>query len=413
MNKIAVLGFGVVGSGVVELIYQNKESIVKKAGKDFDVKWILDLRDFENSPYKDKFTKNFEDILNDDDVTVVAECMGGVNPAYEFTKSLLQKGKSVVTSNKELVATKGVELLAIAKANKCNYMFEASVGGGVPIIRPLHKCLAANKVNEILGILNGTTNFILTKMFKEQMNFYDALSLAQELGYAEKDPTDDIEGKDACRKIAILSSLAFGYHVYPERVHTSGISRITLEDVENAEKAGYAIKLIGRVKALPNGKISPIVSAAFVPKECLIASVNDVFNAILVRADAVDDVLFYGRGAGKMPTASAVVADVIDCLKHEIFVFSQAWETSPNYDFIENYKHCETKMYIRLMSDNVLLAKEKVVEIFGDVEFIQCKNENEIAYITELCVEKEIDDKIHKMELFGANLVGKIRVLSL
>ncbi len=280
MKKVAVLGFGVVGSGTVEVLHNNKNKITKSAGTELDVKHILDLRDFPESPFKDKLTKNFEDILNDDEVSIVAECMGGINPAYEFSKSLLQRGKSVVTSNKELVAQKGVELLAIAKANNCNYLFEASVGGGIPIIRPLHQCLGANEIEEIVGILNGTTNFILSKMIKDQMNFYDALALAQELGYAEKDPTADVEGHDASRKISILSSLAYGKHVYPERVHTSGISRISLEDVEYAENYNCSIKLIGSVKKLENGKILPIVRAAFVPKTSPIASVDDVFNAI-------------------------------------------------------------------------------------------------------------------------------------
>ncbi len=415
MSKIAILGFGVVGSGTAELIYNNLEGINKKAGAELEVKYILDLRDFPESPFKDKLTKNFEDILNDDEVTVVAECMGGINPAYEFTKALLEKGKSVVTSNKELVANKGCELLAIAKSMNCNYMFEASVGGGIPIIRPLHRCLASNRIKEIVGILNGTTNFILTKMFKEQMNFYDALALAQELGYAEKDPTADVEGKDACRKIAILSSLAFGYHVNPERVHTSGISRITIDDVEYAEKAGYAVKLIGSVKELENGKIIPMVRAAFVPKEVLISSVDDVFNAILVRGDAVDDILFYGRGAGKMPTASAVVADIIECAKHKVNVFSQSWEMAPNYDFIESYKLCETKMYIRVTSDNILKLKEEIGEIFGEVEFVEKENnaDNEIAFITSLMVEKDIDEKMDQLEIKGGNIIGKIRVLTL
>lgn len=415
MSKIAVLGFGVVGSGTVEVFYNNKEGICQKAGKDLDIKYILDLRDFPESPYSNKLVKDFDIILNDDEIEIVAECMGGTNPAYKFTKELLQRGKSVVTSNKELVATKGVELLAIAKANNCNYMFEASVGGGIPIIRPLHQCLAANKILEIAGILNGTTNFILTKMIKEQMSFYDALALAQELGYAEKDPTADIEGHDACRKICILASLAYGKHVYPERVHTSGISRITIEDVEYAESCNCSIKLIGRVKALENGKILPLVSAAFVSRDCPIASVDDVFNAIFVKGDAVGDVMFYGRGAGKLPTASAVVADIIDVAKAEKTSISQSWVTSDDYNFIESYKLGETAMYIRITSDDLLHTKKRIADLFGDVKFLkkQVSADNEAAFITPVMVEKDIIDKINELELAGANVIGKIRVLDI
>ncbi len=415
MKKIAILGFGVVGSGVAEILNNNKSGVCAKSGKEIELAHILDLREFPDSIFADKLTKEFNDILNDDEVNIVAECMGGVNPAYQFTKSLLQKGVSVVTSNKELVATKGVELLAIAKANNCNYMFEASVGGGIPIIRPLHQCLAANNITEIAGILNGTTNFILTKMIKEQMGFYDALSLAQELGYAEKDPTADVEGHDACRKVCILASLAFGKHVYPERVHTSGISRITAEDVEYAESCNCAIKLIGSVKKLDNDKILPIVRAAFVNRTCSIANVDDVFNAILVKGDAVGDVMFYGPGAGKLPTASAVVADIIDCAKSESTSISQYWETSEDYNFIESYKLAETAMYIRVQTDDLIHTKEKINSLFGEIKVLYKKkvSDNEIAFITPVMVENVIDTKINDLELAGAKVIGKIRVLDI
>lgn len=415
MSKVAVLGFGVVGSGTVEVLDINSNSIAKKAGEKVEVTKILDLRDFEDSKYKQLLTKDFNEILNDDNIDIVAECMGGVNPAYEFTKSLLQKGKSVVTSNKELVANKGAELLAIAKANNCNYMFEASVGGGIPIIRPLHQCLAGNNILQIAGILNGTTNFILTKMINEHMSFYDALGLAQKLGYAEKDPTADIEGHDASRKICILASLAFGKHVYPERVHTSGISRITLEDVEYAANYNCAIKLIGSVKALDNGKILPIVRAAFVKKSCPIARVDDVFNAILVKGNAVGDVMFYGPGAGKLPTASAIVGDIVDCVKSKTTSISQVWEASDNYNFIESYKLDSTAMYLRIMSDNVIHIKENLKETFGDFTVLTRNNasENEYAIVTPVMVEKDIDAKIAAIEMLGANVISKIRILEI
>ena len=248
MVKVAVLGHGTVGSGVVELFTQNAKSITSRAGQEMEVKRILDIREFPDLPYADKFTKNFDDILNDPEITIVAEVMGGLSPAFEFTKSLLEHGKSVVTSNKELVASRGAELLQIAKAHNVNYFFEASVGGGIPIIRPMHQCLAANEITEVAGILNGTTNYILTKMIHESVPFDEALAQAQKLGYAERNPAADVEGQDACRKICILASLAFGSHVYPQTVHTEGITGLTLEDVEYASMWGGVIKLIGRAK---------------------------------------------------------------------------------------------------------------------------------------------------------------------
>ena len=269
--KVAVLGYGVVGSGVVELFYKNKKSIEQHAGCEMDIKYIVDIRDFPDSPYKDKFTKDFNDVLNDPEVTVVAECMGGTEPAFTFLKSALEMGKSACTSNKELVAAKGDILLVTAKENNCNFFFEASVGGAIPIIRPLHRCLAANDIDAACGILNGTTNFILTKMYADGMTFEDALKLAQELGYAEKDPTADVEGHDACRKICIISSLVFGKHVYPESVYTKGISDVKLCDVAAADVLGYAVKLIASVKRLDNGKILPTVMPMLVPHESIMA----------------------------------------------------------------------------------------------------------------------------------------------
>lgn len=348
MSKFAVLGHGVVGSGVVELFYKNKQSIEKKAGCEMDVKYILDLRDFPDSPYADKFTKDFNDILNDDEVTVVAECMGGVEPAFTFVKSCLEKGKSVATSNKELVAEKGDILLAIAKEKNCNFFFEASVGGAIPIIRPLHKCLAGNEITAVAGILNGTTNFILTKMYKEKMSFESALQLAQELGYAEKDPTADVEGHDACRKICIISSLVFGKHVYPKSVFAKGISKVDLKDVSIADDMNYSVKLIASVKKQDNGKILPAVMPMLVPFDNIISNVSDVFNAVLVTGDGFDKTMFYGRGAGKFPTASAVLGDVIDCAKHKITVFSQSWESSKDDSFIDSIDNFMAKWYFRV-----------------------------------------------------------------
>ena len=292
MAAIAILGHGVVGSGVVEVLRTHEESITGRAKEPIRIQRILDLREFPGLPYSGLFTKDFEERLNDPEVGIVVEVMGGLEPAFSYVKACLENGKSVVTSNKELVAAKGAELLALAQKNNLNFLFEASVGGGIPIIRPISQCLAANQVTEIAGILNGTTNFILTKMIREHMAFGDALRMAQELGYAERDPSADVEGADACRKICILASLAFGSHVYPQQVHTEGITKITLEDVAYAEAWGGVIKLIGEVKALKNGRVHIQVAPMFVSRESQLSGVDDVFNGILVRGDATGDVVF-------------------------------------------------------------------------------------------------------------------------
>ncbi|MGN0676134.1 MAG: homoserine dehydrogenase [Ruminococcus sp.] len=372
MSKFAVLGHGVVGSGVVELFYKNKESIEKKAGTSMDVKYILDLRDFPDSPYADKFTKDFNVILNDDEVTAVAECMGGVEPAFTFIKKCLEKGKSVATSNKELVAEKGDILLKLAKEHNCNFFFEASVGGAIPIIRPLHKCLAGNKITAVAGILNGTTNFILTKMINDKMSFDEALALAQKLGYAERNPDADVKGYDACRKICIISSLVFGKHVYPKSVYTQGIENVSLKDVDTANSLGYAVKLIASVKESGNDKIMPAVMPMLVSHENLMSHVNDVFNACLVNGDGFDKILFYGRGAGKLPTASAVLGDVIDCVKHKITVFSQSWESSDDDSFIDSIDNFKSKWYVRTDSDTDMSAYniEDKIECDGETSYI-------------------------------------------
>ena len=411
-GNVAVIGYGVVGSGTVELFEKNLDSIRKKIGRDTDIKYILDLRDFPDSPYADRMVKDFEVILNDPDIEVVAEVVGGKTFAYDYTKRLLEAGKSVVTSNKELVAAKGAELLKIAAEHSCNYLFEASVGGGIPIIRPLNKCLAGNDILQVCGILNGTTNFILTKMIREQMPFDEALKLAQENGYAEADPTADIEGIDAQRKICILGSLVYGKHIYPEMVHHSGISGITLDDVEYAENAGFSIKLIGSVKKLENGKLACMVCPRLVPKSNLLSSVDDVYNAISVTGDGVGDVLFYGRGAGKLPTASAVVGDIIDCLKHRHTVLAMSWEDSENADFIEHYKQVETSMYVRIKADNAEALKPSISEMFGKLIYIEraSRPDNEIAFITPSMKEVDIDANLTILS-HSAEIASKIRLL--
>ena len=316
MVKVAVLGHGTVGSGVYEVFDMNAERIARAVGETVEVKYVLDLRDFSHLPYGHKFVSDFSVIENDPEVTVVAEVMGGVGAAYEFTKRCLLAGKSVCTSNKELVATRGEELLQIAKEKNVNYLFEASVGGGIPVIRPMLQCLAANEILEIRGILNGTTNYILSEMIHKGVSFEDALKQAQANGYAEKDPTADIEGHDACRKISILSDLAFGDKFDPNEVSCEGITKITLQDVEEAGKLGYVIKLIGRAVRCDDGTAYAYVAPHLIPKEHPLAAVEDVFNAIMIDGNATGDVMFYGKGAGKLATASAVVADMMDAMAH-------------------------------------------------------------------------------------------------
>lgn len=397
--KVAVMGYGTVGSGVVEVIETHSDSIPKKiGGNTLEVAHILDLRDFPEDPHKDLFTKDFNDILNDPEVKIVAETMGGVNPAFDFTMKLLKAGKSVVTSNKELVAQKGLELLQAAEESGANYLFEASVGGGIPIIRPLTQCLAANHIEGIAGILNGTTNFILTMMIEEGMSFADALKIAQDKGYAEKDPTADVEGHDACRKVCILASLAFGKHVYPSQVETEGISNITLEDVSYINSAGGVIKLLGQIKYINDDQIAAFVSPAVVYNGSQLASVKDVFNAVLVRGDAVGDVCFYGPGAGKLPTASAVVADVIDCAKHTQRKKIFGWGAGDE-DYVVDYKSTiEMPFYVRAKADC-----HKVNSVFSEVKYLSRKGQpsDEVAFITDVMTENELAEKLSGLDVIN------------
>lgn len=407
---VAVMGYGTVGSGVVEVFNKNHESIVKRSTQSaLEIRYILDLRDFPGDPNADKFIKDFNIILNDPEVKIVVETMGGLHPAFEFVSSLLKAGKSVVTSNKELVAAKGYELLKMAEENNVNFLFEASVGGGIPIIRPITQCLAANEIDEIAGILNGTTNFILTMMIEKQMSFEDALKLAQDNGYAEKDPTADIEGQDACRKICILASLCFGKHVYPDSVHTEGITKIALEDVAYVRNYGGVIKLLGRAKRLDNGKISAMVSPAVVMDGSQLASVRDVFNAILVRGDAIGDVVFYGKGAGKLPTASAVVADVIDCAKHVGRKKAFGWGPSKD-DYVVDYKTLPTSLYVRASVADKAATLENVEAKFGKVRVLTRDNapETEFAFVTGEDAEQTLCDKL--TEIPGLTVLSSIRI---
>lgn len=411
MAKIAVLGYGVVGSGTVEVFYKNKQNLEKKAGEPLDIKYILDLRDFPDSPYADKFVKDFNIILNDPEVTVVTEVIGGIKPSYDFVKSSLLVGKSVVTSNKELVAKKGAELLSIAREKNVNFFFEASVGGGIPIIKPIHACLEANEIKEIAGILNGTTNFILTKMFRDGMGFDEALKIAQELGYAERNPAADVEGVDACRKICILASLAFGRHVYPENVHTEGITKVTPEDVEYVDSYNAKIKLIGCARREEGNEISIGVFPAVIKDESQLSGVNDVFNAILVRGDATGDVVFYGKGAGKLPTASAVVSDIVSAVKHNETSRSLDWADSEQ-SFIRPFEKFTCGNYVRLLAKDPDTVKADIKNAFGDVEYLTSKksSENELAFVTDTMTEKAALEAIGKIS-DNAEVLGRLRVL--
>lgn len=408
--KIAVMGYGVVGSGVVEVINKNGGIIAERCEVDsVEVKYILDLRDFPGDPNEGKFTKDFNVIANDPEVSIVVETMGGQHPAFDFAMTCLKAGKSVVTSNKELVAAKGFELLETAKANNVNFMFEASVGGGIPIIRPITRCLAANRFEAVAGILNGTTNFILTKMIDDGMAFDEALKLAQEKGYAEKDPTADVEGIDACRKICILASLCFGSHVYPDGVFTQGITKITLEDVAYAENWGGVIKLLGVAEPANDGKIAVYVRPCFVSNKSQLANVNDVFNAVTIRGDALGDAVFYGRGAGKLPTASAVVADVVDCVtnseRRKVFGWGDA-----KPEMLADCMAQPVKAYVRFKAEDVAAAKAELKKAFGDVQELEREGRpaNEAALIVSASSEAELRNALENLS--GAEILSIIKV---
>ncbi len=394
MINIAVMGYGVVGSGVYEIIRKNAAKISEKLGENVDIKYILDIREFEDHPEKELFVKDVDVIANDPEVSIVCETMGGVTFAYEFTKKMLSAGKSVVTSNKELVSKKGTELFKIAKEHNVSYMFEAAVGGGIPVIRPLVNCLAANKIKSIHGIVNGTTNYILTKMFKENHTFESALSEAQNLGYAEKNPDADVLGYDAVRKTAILTALAFGHDIDDDKIPTEGITNITAEDVACAQSAGYAIKLIGS-SFIEEDKVFARVCPMLIESSSPLASVEDVYNGILITGDMVGNVMFYGKGAGKLATASAIVADVMYIAERGGFAERFSWKEEKENSFIDPM---ETKSAFFIRSNS---PKSRVSEIFGDVRFIEGG-----AFITKVMSEKEC---LEKEELLG-EVISKIRV---
>jgi homoserine dehydrogenase len=398
---VAILGYGTVGSGVAEVIERNGDLISRRFSDPIRIKYILDVRDFPDSPHRGLFIKDFSLIENDPEVSVVAETIGGTKIAYEFTRRALCAGKSVVTSNKELVAEHGCELIELACKHGVSYLFEGSVGGGIPILRPISQCLAANDISEICGILNGTTNYILTKMIREGLSFQAALAEAQQNGYAERDPAADLEGHDACRKICILASLAFGRHVYPSSVPTEGITGVSLADADYAAGAGYKIKLLGRAIRDDSGRVRAYVAPHLVAYGSPLANVEDVFNAIVVRGDAVGDVMFYGRGAGKLPTASAVVADMIDAIRHKDEKKQPAWGPGSE-DMTVSPDDLAFRWYVRILGGVEKVCFEKA-EILGRGG----APANETAFLTGPMSKAELLKRTAGLKVHSA-----IRVLS-
>ena len=399
MINIAVLGYGTVGSGVVEVINTNHASINKRAGQEVNVKYVLDLRDFPGDPVQEILVHDYNTILNDPEVKIVAEVMGGLKPAYEFTKQALEAGKSVCTSNKELVAAHGAELLKIAKAHDVNYLFEASVGGGIPIIRPLNQSLTADEITEITGILNGTTNYILSKMTDEGSAFETVLKRAQEKGYAERNPEADVEGYDACRKIAILTSLACGKQVDYQDIYTEGIIKITETDIQYAKALNASIKLFGTSKWI-DGSIYSMVAPFMIDAEHPLGNVNGVFNGIFVNGNMLGDTMFYGKGAGKLPTASAVVADIVDAVKHQGTNIMTIWdEEKITLGSRENFV---CRFFVRV-KDTV--SKDQIAEIFGNVEYVVAQGvTGELAFLTDKMKEGEFEAKTE-----GLDMITRIR----
>lgn len=402
MVNIAVLGYGTVGSGVVEVINTNHESINKRAGQEINIKYVLDLRDFPGDPVQEVLVHDYEIIANDPEVDIVVEVMGGIEPAYTFVKRALESGKSVCTSNKALVAKHGPELMEIAKEKNINFLFEASCGGGIPIIRALNGSLTADEVDEITGILNGTTNYMMYKMATEGSDFDVVLKEAQQKGYAEADPTADVEGYDACRKIAILSSLAYGKFLNYENVYTEGITKITPEDMVYAEELGMTIKLLGTSRKLGEDTFTALVAPFLVGQKSPLYSVNDVFNAVFVHGNMLGDAMFYGSGAGKLPTASAVVGDIVDAAKHLHTNISTNWNSTPAV--LKPLDDVTGRFFVRIKKD----AAEEAKKVFGEIEVI-CLEQlpEECAFITAEMTQGEFKEKLTKIE---SQVLAKIRV---
>lgn len=407
--KIAVLGCGTVGSGVVDIIDEKPCLMKKSAGEEIGVKYILDIRDFAGSKYASRIVHDIDIIADDDEIGTVVETMGGVEPAFTFCMKCLKKGKNVVSSNKALVAAKAQELFAAARENNAAFMFEAAVCGGIPVIRTMFSSLSANNILSFAGILNGTTNFILTKMIDEKMSFDTALKIAQEKGYAEKDPTADVDGLDAGRKTAILASIAYGHHFFEDEIHTEGIRGVTLEDAAYADSYGCKIKLLGKADKRNNGKIGAIVCPFFVDNNSMISGVNGVYNAISITGDSIGNVLLFGAGAGKEATASAVVGDVMECARLKKNEQHYFWENHRG-GLVEDYLEYETALYIRGYAKNSADSLINIREAFGGVKTLEREGapENEIAFVTSVMKEKELREILSELRDFAAASVIRI-----
>jgi homoserine dehydrogenase len=393
MKKVAVMGYGTIGSGVVEILEKNQEKIAKKLGYIVEVKYILDLRDFPGTPVENKIVHDFHIIENDPEISMVVEAMGGLEPAYSFVKASLKAGKHVTTSNKALVAAHGTELLAIAKEHNVNFFFEASVGGGIPIIRPMYTSLAGEEIEEITGILNGTTNYILTKMDKEGETFEAALKEAQDLGYAERNPEADVEGHDTCRKISILTALATGHEVNYEDIYTEGITKITDVDFRYADSMGTSVKLFGSSR-IKDGKASAFVAPVMIGPTHPLYSVNDVYNGILVKGNMLGTAMFYGSGAGMLPTASAVIADIIEALLNDGHHVEMGWDGDRLQ--LESLKTSSFRYFVRIkgIAEKRL---EEVKNVFGNVDVTELDHMDEFAVLTESMTEEEYEQKAREL----------------
>lgn len=394
MAAIAILGYGTVGSGVYEVLNTNTDSINKKALNPITIKYVLDLRDFPGDPVESILTHDFEDIISDDEVEVVVEVMGGIEPAYTFVKRSILKGKSVCTSNKALVAKHGAELLRLAKENNVNFLFEASVGGGIPIIRPIVRSITSDKIEEITGILNGTTNYMLTKMSEENLEYDDVLKDAQAKGYAERNPAADVEGHDTCRKIAILASLATEKQVNFEEIYTEGITNITKTDIDYVKKIDKVIKLVATA-SFDNGNVWARVCPLILEKDNPLSGVNGVFNAIKLTGNMLGEVMFYGQGAGKLPTAAAVVSDIVEAVRHKNINIGVHW--SEEVQPLTNIDSVDVKKLVRVSYDDKAAAVSAVKHIFGDVEIIDGVADGEFAFITGVNTEANVNEKINNL----------------
>lgn len=404
MIKIAVLGYGTVGSGVVEVIRTNEQVIDQRVGEELRIKYVLDLRDFPGDPVQDIITHDFEDILQDEEVKIVVEVMGGIEPAYTFVRRSLEAGKSVATSNKALVAKYGASLLKLAKEKNVNFLFEASVGGGIPILRPLHSSLTGDVIEEITGILNGTTNYMMTKMFYEGADYEEVLKEAQDNGYAERNPEADVEGYDACRKIAILSSIISGQQVDFEDIYCEGITKITVEDMKYAKAMGMTIKLLASCKR-DGEKLNAMVAPCLLHREHPLFSVNGVFNSIFVHGNMLGDAMFYGSGAGKLPTASAVVGDIVEEAKNLDRNLGVGW--SEEKLALEDKKDVKRRFFVRMKGDKETFEQQLTKE-FGMLQYVKAEGvEGEFGFLTPVMPEGVYEEKA---EMFRENILGMIRV---